>query len=184
MPRRFDELGVRLLGETLDRARSVVVSSRQAADIVRRLRPDGPPLLVLPLGHPGRWRRPPEHAAARRHRRGRLAGGEQVAGTGDRRPARASPTTRSPSRSSARRQVTQLIEVGGTRRSPLTSPIGSRSPADSTTTTMPPVARRPDRSPAPHERPWRDVGGDHRPRRPRHPDGHDARRRQAHHPLG
>ena len=49
---RFDELGVRLLGETLDRARSVVVSSRQAADIVRGLRPDGPPVLILPLAHP------------------------------------------------------------------------------------------------------------------------------------
>ena len=48
---RFDELGVTLLGETLDRARSVIVSSRQAADTVRRLRPDGPPVLVLPLGH-------------------------------------------------------------------------------------------------------------------------------------
>ena len=46
-----DELGVTLLGETLDRARSVIVSSRQAADTVRRLRPDGPPVLVLPLGH-------------------------------------------------------------------------------------------------------------------------------------
>ena len=49
---RFDELGVRLLGETLDRARSVIVSSRQAADIVRGLRPNGAPVLVLPLGHP------------------------------------------------------------------------------------------------------------------------------------
>jgi glycosyltransferase involved in cell wall biosynthesis len=49
---RFDELGVRLLGETLDRARSVIVSSPQAADIVRSLRPDGAPVLVLPLAHP------------------------------------------------------------------------------------------------------------------------------------
>ena len=48
---RFDELGVTLLGETLDRARSVIVSSGRAADTVRRLRPDGPPVLVLPLGH-------------------------------------------------------------------------------------------------------------------------------------
>jgi glycosyltransferase involved in cell wall biosynthesis len=48
----LDELGVRLLGETLDRARSVIVSSAQAADIVRRLRPDGAPLLILPLAHP------------------------------------------------------------------------------------------------------------------------------------
>jgi glycosyltransferase involved in cell wall biosynthesis len=49
---RYDELGVRLLGATLDRARSVIVSSPQAADIVRDLRPDGAPVLVLPLGHP------------------------------------------------------------------------------------------------------------------------------------
>ncbi len=49
---RLDELGVTFLGETLDRARSVIVSSPQAARTVRRIRPDGPPLLVLPLGHP------------------------------------------------------------------------------------------------------------------------------------
>jgi glycosyltransferase involved in cell wall biosynthesis len=49
---RFDKLGVRLLGQTLDRARSVIVSSSQAADIVRDLRPNGVPILVLPLGHP------------------------------------------------------------------------------------------------------------------------------------
>jgi glycosyltransferase involved in cell wall biosynthesis len=50
--RRFDELGVRLLGETLDRSRSVIVSSRQAADIVRALRPSGAPMLILPLAYP------------------------------------------------------------------------------------------------------------------------------------
>lgn len=49
---RLDALGVRLLGETLDRARSVIVSSRQAADIVRGLRALGAPVLILPLGHP------------------------------------------------------------------------------------------------------------------------------------
>jgi glycosyltransferase involved in cell wall biosynthesis len=49
---RFDELGIRLLGEALDRARSVIVSSPQAAAIVRDLRPDGAPILVLPLAHP------------------------------------------------------------------------------------------------------------------------------------
>jgi glycosyltransferase involved in cell wall biosynthesis len=49
---RFDEHGVRLLGETLDRARSVIVSSRQAADIVRELRPHGAPVLIMPLAYP------------------------------------------------------------------------------------------------------------------------------------
>jgi glycosyltransferase involved in cell wall biosynthesis len=49
---RFDELGVTLLGETLDSARSVIVTTSAAVDTVRRLRPDGPPVLVLPLGHP------------------------------------------------------------------------------------------------------------------------------------
>jgi glycosyltransferase involved in cell wall biosynthesis len=49
---RFDELGVTLLGETLDSARSVIVTTSAAAGTVRRLRPDGPPVLVLPLGHP------------------------------------------------------------------------------------------------------------------------------------
>jgi glycosyltransferase involved in cell wall biosynthesis len=48
----LDRIGVRLLGETLDRARSVIVSSRQAADIVRELRPHGAPVLVLPLAFP------------------------------------------------------------------------------------------------------------------------------------
>jgi glycosyltransferase involved in cell wall biosynthesis len=49
---RLDELGVTLLGETLDRARSVIVSSEQAAATVRGIRPAGPPMLILPLGHP------------------------------------------------------------------------------------------------------------------------------------
>lgn len=47
----LDERGVTLLGEVLDRARSVIVNTSQAADTVRRLRPDGPPVLVLPLAH-------------------------------------------------------------------------------------------------------------------------------------
>ena len=49
---RFDEVGITLLGETLDCARSVIVTTNAAAGTVRRLRPDGPPVLVLPLGHP------------------------------------------------------------------------------------------------------------------------------------
>jgi glycosyltransferase involved in cell wall biosynthesis len=51
-PARYDALGVRLLGETLDNARSVIVSSSQAAGIVADLRPQHAPLLVLPLAHP------------------------------------------------------------------------------------------------------------------------------------
>jgi glycosyltransferase involved in cell wall biosynthesis len=50
--RFLDEIGVRLLGETLDRARSVIVSSHQAAEIVRTLRPHGVAMLVLPLAYP------------------------------------------------------------------------------------------------------------------------------------
>jgi len=49
---RLDELGVRLLRAALAQARSVIVSSERAAAIVREARPDGPPLLVLPLAHP------------------------------------------------------------------------------------------------------------------------------------
>ena len=49
---RLDELGVTFLRETLERARSVIVSSEQAAVTVRRIRPVGPPMLILPLGHP------------------------------------------------------------------------------------------------------------------------------------
>lgn len=49
---QLDRLGVTLLGATLDRSRSVIVSSERAAETVRRLRPHGPPILVLPLGHP------------------------------------------------------------------------------------------------------------------------------------
>lgn len=49
---RLDELGVTMLEETLSRARSVIVSSEFAADVVRRVRPDGPPLLVLPIAFP------------------------------------------------------------------------------------------------------------------------------------
>ena len=49
---RFDELGITLIAETLDRSRSVIVSSERAADTVRRVRPDGPPVLVLPLAFP------------------------------------------------------------------------------------------------------------------------------------
>ena len=48
----LDELGATLLAGTIHRARSVIVSSDRAADTVRRLRPDGPPLLVLPLAFP------------------------------------------------------------------------------------------------------------------------------------
>lgn len=53
---RLDELGVTMLGDVLDRARSVIVSSDRAADRVREQRPDGAPLLVMPLAHdpPGR----------------------------------------------------------------------------------------------------------------------------------
>lgn len=49
---RLDELGVTLLGEHLRRARSVIVSSDRAAQVVRSLDPAGPPVLVLPLAHP------------------------------------------------------------------------------------------------------------------------------------
>lgn len=48
----LDELGVTLLGETLSTARSVIVSSDVAASTVRRIRPEGPPLLVLPIAFP------------------------------------------------------------------------------------------------------------------------------------
>jgi glycosyltransferase involved in cell wall biosynthesis len=44
-------LGVTMLGEVLDRARSVIVNSSRAAAMVRRERPDGPPVLVLPHAH-------------------------------------------------------------------------------------------------------------------------------------
>lgn len=49
---RLDELGVTLLGATLARARSVIVSSEAAAEVVRRVRSDGPPLLILPIAYP------------------------------------------------------------------------------------------------------------------------------------
>ena len=49
---QLDDAGVTMLATTLENARSVIVSSERAAEIVRRVRPDGPPLLVLPLAHP------------------------------------------------------------------------------------------------------------------------------------
>lgn len=52
--RNYDQLdaaGITLLDETIATARSVIVSTTIAADTVRRLRPDGPPLLVMPLAH-------------------------------------------------------------------------------------------------------------------------------------
>jgi glycosyltransferase involved in cell wall biosynthesis len=54
----LDEAGVTMLATTLANARSVVVSSERAAEVVRRVCPDGPPLLVLPLAYP------PVHPAA------------------------------------------------------------------------------------------------------------------------
>ena len=51
-PLRLAAAGVTLLEETLARARSVIVSSERAVSEVRRIRPDGPPALVLPLAHP------------------------------------------------------------------------------------------------------------------------------------
>lgn len=51
-PVRLAAAGVTLLEETLGRARSVIVSSERALAEVRRVRPDGPPALVLPLAHP------------------------------------------------------------------------------------------------------------------------------------
>lgn len=44
--------GLTLLRPVLDRARSIIVSSERALDIVRGALPDGPPALVLPLAHP------------------------------------------------------------------------------------------------------------------------------------
>jgi glycosyltransferase involved in cell wall biosynthesis len=49
---RLHELGITLLGEHLRRARSVIVSSDRAAEIVRSIDPTGAPVLVLPLAHP------------------------------------------------------------------------------------------------------------------------------------
>ena len=49
---QLEEAGITMLEPTLAKARSVIVSSEYAADVVRRARPDGPPLLVLPLAHP------------------------------------------------------------------------------------------------------------------------------------
>ncbi len=49
---RLHELGITMLSTVLERARSVIVSSDQAATIVRSVRPDGPALLVLPLAFP------------------------------------------------------------------------------------------------------------------------------------
>ncbi len=49
---RLDELGITLLGEHLRRARSVIVSSDRAAEVVRSIDPSGAPVLVLPLAHP------------------------------------------------------------------------------------------------------------------------------------
>ncbi len=57
---RLDDLGVTMLADVVRRARSVIVSSERAAEVVRRLDATpprgGPPLLVLPLAHdrPGR----------------------------------------------------------------------------------------------------------------------------------
>ncbi len=44
--------GVTLLSDVLAMAKSVIVSSQRGADIVRSVRPNGPPLLVLPLAYP------------------------------------------------------------------------------------------------------------------------------------
>ncbi|MEX2627082.1 MAG: glycosyltransferase family 1 protein [Ilumatobacteraceae bacterium] len=51
-PVRLAGAGITLLEETLARARSVIVSSDRALAEVRRVRPGGPPTLVLPLAHP------------------------------------------------------------------------------------------------------------------------------------
>ena len=48
----LDDVGITLIAGTLDRSRSVIVSSERAAETVRSVRPDGPPLLVLPLAFP------------------------------------------------------------------------------------------------------------------------------------
>jgi glycosyltransferase involved in cell wall biosynthesis len=59
-PFRLAAAGVTVLEETLARARSVIVSSERAATEIRRIRPAGPPALVLPLAHP-----PVVHTAGR-----------------------------------------------------------------------------------------------------------------------
>ena len=51
-PEDFHREGVTLLGPVLRSARSVIVSSNEAADVVRRVNPDCPPVLVLPLAFP------------------------------------------------------------------------------------------------------------------------------------
>lgn len=51
-PLRLAAAGVTLLEETLAIARSVIVSSDRALAEIRRIRPSGPPALVLPLAHP------------------------------------------------------------------------------------------------------------------------------------
>lgn len=60
---RYHELGISLLGEHLDAARSVVVTSDHAAAVVRRLRPSGVPVLVLANAYPPVG--PPADAAGR-----------------------------------------------------------------------------------------------------------------------
>jgi glycosyltransferase involved in cell wall biosynthesis len=51
-PLRLASAGVSLLEQTLARARSVIVSSDRAVTELRRIRPGGPPALVMPLAHP------------------------------------------------------------------------------------------------------------------------------------
>ena len=131
---RFDELGVTLLGETLDRARSVIVSSRQAADTVRRLRPDGPPVLVLPLGHPATVE------PARTPARGDIVAVGWLAA--NKSPELAIDVLVAPR---ARRHAHVRRSVGRRHRrrgpsaapSPPASPIGCRSPDASTTMSTP-----------------------------------------------
>lgn len=51
-PEDFHRAGLTLLGPVLDRARSVIVSSHEAAEVVKRVRPDCAPIFVLPLAYP------------------------------------------------------------------------------------------------------------------------------------
>lgn len=58
---QLDAAGITLLDDVVSRSRSVIVSTTIAAETVRRLRPDCPPILVMPLAHrpPGPRRETP-----------------------------------------------------------------------------------------------------------------------------
>ena len=169
----LDAVGVTLLAATLRQARSVIVSSERAADVVRSIRSDGPPLLVLPLAYPDmgvRERSAPQSLdivavgwlAPNKAPADAVEALARLVPTCDARLTFVGPT------------VDSGVTAGGIGSEPTRRDRSGHDRWSSRRRRISAPGRSgASRSAAPVERPRRNVGGRHRSRRTRNTDAHD-----------